>query len=151
MTQGESLSRKSREFNTPTPTQTMKYTRIFAFLNIITLLGTLSLTRLDSHGQEADGKQIPEWLQKESAKVTKVITDLNAEQKTKLAAAIQTRTEALAKVKALKDGGASAEEVKDKTVAAWTAYTHDAKSFLTDEQFEKFKELHKPKSAASNQ
>ena len=129
----------------------MKSTRIFAFLNLITLLGTLSLTRLDSHGQEADGKQIPEWLQKESAKVTKVITDLNAEQKTKLAAAIQTRTEALAKVKALKDGGASAEEVKDKTVAAWTAYTHDAKSFLTDEQFEKFKELHKPKSAASNQ
>lgn len=131
--------------------QTMKSTRIFAFLNIITLLGTLSLTRLDSHGQEAGGKQIPEWLQKETAKVTTVIADLNAEQQTKLAAAIQTRAEALAKVNVLKEGGASADEVKGKTMEAWTAYNHDAKTFLTDAQFEKFKELHKPKSAASNQ
>ena len=125
----------------------MKSARIFAILSVI----TLALISLDSHGQTGDGKPIPEWLQKEVNKVTAVISDLNAEQQTKLAKAIQTRTEALAKVKSLKEGGASADEVKAKTAETWTAYTHEAKIILTDAQFEKFKELHKPKSAASNQ
>ncbi len=127
----------------------MKSIRLFAALNIITLFGTLSLATLDSYGQSATEKQIPEWLQKEVTKVTTVITDLNAEQKTKIAAAIQTRVEELAKVKELKEGGASADEVKAKTKEAWSAYNHDAKTFLTDAQFEKFKELHKPKSTDS--
>lgn len=124
----------------------MRSIRLFAALNVITLFGTLSLTSLHTYGQAATEKQIPEWLQKEVAKVSTVITDLNGEQKSRLAAAIQTRVEALAKAK---DGGASADEAKASSMEAWTAYNHDAKAFLTDAQFEKFKELHKPKSAAS--
>lgn len=124
----------------------MKSIRLFAALNLITLFGTLSLTSFNSYGQVATEKQVPEWLQKEVAKVTTVITDLNDEQKSKLAAAIQTRVESIAKAK---DGGASADEAKAKSIEAWSAYNHDAKTFLTDAQFEKFKELHKPKSAAS--
>ena len=112
---------------------------------------TLALSSFNTFGQPAEGKAIPEWLQKEVNKVTTVITDLSAEQQTKLAGGIRTRTETLAKVNGLKESGASADEVKAKTTEAWTAYTHEAKTILTDAQFEKFKELHKPKSAASNQ
>lgn len=100
-----------------------------------------------SHGQEAKGKQIPGWLQKDMEKVTKVVTDLNEEQKTKLADAMTTRTEALAKVN--KQSGASEEETKAKSKEAWSAYTHQVKTFLTDAQFEKFKELNKTKTPGS--
>ena len=101
-----------------------------------------------AHAQEAKGKPVPGWLQKEVDKVTTVISDLNEEQKTKLADAIQVRTEAVAKVKS---SGASGDEAKAQTKDAWSAYFNGAKTFLTDAQFEKFKELHKPNAAASKQ
>jgi hypothetical protein len=129
----------------------MRSNRLPGICNIITILATLSLTGFDTYGQATAEKQIPEWLQKEVTKVTTVIPDLTEEQKAKLAAGIQTRVDDLAKVKNLKEGGASEDEVKSKTNEAWITYNHDAKTFLTDEQFEKFKELHKPKSTAPEQ
>lgn len=99
-----------------------------------------------AHAQEAKGKPVPAWLQKEVDKVTAVVSDLKDEQKTKLADAINVRTEALAKVK---NSGASADEVKARTKDVWSAYTHEVKTFLTDAQFAKFAELHKPRPAAS--
>lgn len=128
----------------------MKQT-IQSTLTVLTLAAAAAALTFASplaHAQEAKGKAVPGWLQKEVDKVTTVVSDLNDEQKTKLADAIKVRTEALAKVKS---SGASADEFKAKTKDVWSAYTHEVKTFLTDAQFAKFAELHKPNSPASKQ
>ena len=125
--------------NTKSPRKT-------AVLTLIAILGTLAMPALDARGQEAKAKQTPEWLQKEVDKVTAVISDLKDEQKTNLADAIKVRTEAVAKAKG---SGAAEDEMKAKTKDAWSAYFNEAKTFLSDAQFAKFTELHKPKPAAS--
>ena len=119
-----------------------------ALFTLAATFGFLALPAVDARAEEAKAKPVPGWLQKEVDKVTTVISDLNEEQKTKLADAIQVRTEAVAKVKS---SGASGDEAKAQTKDAWSAYFNGAKTFLTDAQFEKFKELHKPNAAASKQ
>ncbi|MEQ1859517.1 MAG: hypothetical protein ABMA13_06245 [Chthoniobacteraceae bacterium] len=117
-----------------------------ALFTLAATLGFLALPALDARAEDAKGKAVPGWLQKEVDKVTVVVPDLNEEQKTKLADAISVRTEAVAKAKA---SGAAADELKARTKDAWSAYFNEAKTFLTDSQFAKFTELHKPKPAAS--
>ncbi len=117
-------------------------------LTILAFTAAVALTAAAPMAQAQDAKQTPSWLQKEVDKVTTVVTDLNAEQKTKLAEAIKVRTEAIAKVRS---SGASADEAKAKTKDAWSAYMHEVKTFLSDAQFEKFKEANKPKAAAPKQ
>lgn len=117
-------------------------------LTVLTLtVAAVAITAIApmAHAEEAKSKQTPAWLQKELEKVTAVVTDLNDEQKAKLVDAIKVRTEAIAKAKG---GGASEEEAKAKTKDAWSAYTHEVKTFLSDAQFEKFKEANKPKVSA---
>lgn len=138
------------ESTTPNNKQNMKQT-IQSPLTVLALAAAAAALTFASpvaHAQESKAKPAPAWLQKEMDKVTTVVTDLNEEQKTKLAEAIKVRTEALAKVKG---SGASPDEVKAKTKDVWSAYTHEVKTFLTDAQFAKFAELHKPNSAASKQ
>ncbi len=88
---------------------------------------------------------VPAWLQNQVDLVTAAIPDLSTAQKLQLTDAIKVRVEALAKVKALKEGGATDEKIKIQTMEVWSSYTRKVKTFLTEEQFEKFKELQKPK------
>lgn len=110
-------------------------------ITLLSLLAViLSVTPTMVLSQET--KQTPAWLQKEVDKVSRVVPDLNDEQKSKLTDAIKTRTEALAKVKG---SGASGDEAKAQTKAVWTTYTHEVKSVLNETQFEKFKGANKPR------
>ncbi|MEO6739361.1 MAG: hypothetical protein ABIP20_03855 [Chthoniobacteraceae bacterium] len=116
---------------------------------LIALVGALTFAAPVAHGQEAKGKQNPGWLQKEVDKVTVVITDLNDEQKAKLAELIKVRTEGLAKVKTAKEGGASEADSQAGSKKVWSDYTNKVKEVLNEAQFEKFKALHAPKAAGA--
>ncbi len=86
----------------------------------------------------------PDWIQKEIDKISAAIPDLTADQKTQIADAFKTRTEALASIR---DTGGTEEETMD----AWSAYVRTVNGILTPEQFLKFQELMKPKSSTPDE
>ncbi|MGJ8642099.1 MAG: hypothetical protein ACSHX9_01720 [Luteolibacter sp.] len=113
---------------------------------IAAMVGTLALTT--SYAEEAPVKpaveeeaepKFPDWIQKEIDKISAAVPGLTGEQKTQIADAFKTRTEAIAKAN---EEDADADAIKE----IWSVYVRKVNTIMTPEQFVKFQELMKPKA-----